>query len=161
MSGNFIGCCTHWKLYSLFLSVIICWILDSGASDHVAGNHYLLSKLSPPKISQHITVADGSKAQVTGIGQATPLPELSLTSVLFVPSSPFNLISVSQLPRTFDCSITFTVNSFCIQDRSTGRTIGTGYEAHGLYYFESPPSVVCTTTKSPSHSSSFGSPKFK
>ncbi|PNX83693.1 receptor-like protein kinase, partial [Trifolium pratense] len=53
------------------------WILDSGASDHVAGDRYLLLKLSPPKISQHITVADGSKAKVTGIGQATPLPELS------------------------------------------------------------------------------------
>ncbi|MCI21740.1 receptor-like protein kinase, partial [Trifolium medium] len=52
------------------------WILDSGAFDHVAGNPSLISNLLPPRIPHIITVANGSKAQVVGIGQASPLPSL-------------------------------------------------------------------------------------
>ena len=36
------------------------WIIDSGASDHIAGNSSLFSSLSPPKIPHFITLADGS-----------------------------------------------------------------------------------------------------
>lgn len=59
------------------------WILDSGASDHVVGNHSLVHNLLPPIISHNITLANGSKAQVPGIGQVSLLPSLSLDSVLF------------------------------------------------------------------------------
>ena len=81
------------------------WVLDSGASDHVVGDPSLISNLSPLKIPHNITVANGSNAQVTGIGQASPLPSLSLNYVLFVPGSPFNLISISKLTQSLNCSI--------------------------------------------------------
>lgn len=58
------------------------WVLDSGASDHVFGNPYLLSKMFQPKTPYHITFADGSKANASGIGQATPLSSLSLDYAL-------------------------------------------------------------------------------
>jgi hypothetical protein len=71
------------------------WILDSGAPDHVVGNPSLIFILLPPKIpltcyllkylTTSITLANGSKTLVTGIGQALPLPSLSLNYVLFVP----------------------------------------------------------------------------
>jgi hypothetical protein len=61
------------------------WILDSGAPDHVVGNPSLIFNLLPPKIPHNITLANGSKTLVTGIGQALPLPSLSLNYVLFVP----------------------------------------------------------------------------
>ncbi|PNY16464.1 receptor-like protein kinase, partial [Trifolium pratense] len=105
------------------------WILDSGASDHVVGNPpnpSLISNLLPPKIPHSLTLANGSKTRVTGIGQASPLPSLSLNYVLFVPDSPFNLISISKLANG---SITFCSNSFSIQERGTGKTNGTGYES--------------------------------
>ncbi|XP_057430639.1 uncharacterized protein LOC130723554 isoform X1 [Lotus japonicus] len=44
------------------------WILDSGASDHMAGNPSLFNNLTPPKAPHSVTLADGSKAQVMGIG---------------------------------------------------------------------------------------------
>jgi len=125
------------------------WVLDSGASDHVAGYPSLISNLSPPKIPHNITVANGPKAQVTGIGQASPLPSLSLNYVLFVPGSPFNLISISKLPQSLNCSITFSSDSFLIQDRSTGKIIGTGSESQGLYYLHSHPSTICGVSASP------------
>ena len=131
------------------LSFFVCWILDFGASDHIAGNPSFFSTLSSPKTPHHITLADGSKAKATGIGQASPLPSLSLDSVLFIPGCPFNLISLSQLTRTLNCSVTFTADFFLIQDRGTGQMIGAGSESRGLYYLQPPSSTICAVTESP------------
>ncbi|KAK2380773.1 putative mitochondrial protein [Trifolium repens] len=125
------------------------WILDSGASDHVVGNPSLISNLLPPKIPHSLTLANGSKAQVTGVGQASPLPSLLLNYVLFVPGSPFNLISISKLTSSLNCSITFCSNSFSIQERGTGKTIGTGFESQGLYYLHNQSSTICGVSASP------------
>jgi len=110
------------------------WIIDSGAFDHTVGNSSLFSSLSPPKIPHFITLADGSRVTATGIGHVSPTSSLSLNSVLLIPGCPFNIISLSQLTRSHNCSVTFDANSFVIQERGTGRTIGVGYESHGLYY---------------------------
>jgi transposase InsO family protein len=122
------------------------WVLDSGASDHMTGNKSLLSHLSYSDSLPSVTVADGSKAKVQGLGRAHPLPNLSLESVLYIPGCPFNLISVHKLIRTLDCSVLFNANSVHIQDRRTGRTIGAGSEAGGLYHL-SPP-VACASIAS-------------
>jgi hypothetical protein len=98
------------------------WVLDSGASDHMTGNQSLLSQLSYSDSLPSVTVADGSKIKVQGLGQAHPLPNLSLDSVLYIPGCPFNLISVNKLTRTLDCSVLFTNNSVYVQDRRTRRT---------------------------------------
>ena len=70
-----------------------------------------------------------------GSGQVSLSP-LKLNSVLFVPQCPYNLISLSQLTRSLNCSVTFTANSFVIQEHGTGRLIGEGRESRGLYYLE-------------------------
>ena len=87
---------------------------DSGASDHIADNSSLFSSLSPPKISHFITLADGSRVATTGIDHVSPTSSLSLNSVLLIPGCPFNIISLSQLPYSHNCSVTFDVNSFVI-----------------------------------------------
>ena len=112
------------------------WIIDSGASDHIAGNSSLFSSLSPPKIPHFITLADGSRVAATRISHVSPTSSLSLNSVLLIPGCPFNIISLSQLTRSHNCSVTFDANSFVIQERGTGRTIGVGHESHGLYYLK-------------------------
>jgi len=122
------------------------WILDPGDSDHVAGNPSLLSKITQPKIPHHITIVDGSKAKASGVGQATPLPSLNLDYVLFVFNCPFNLIYVSRLTKSLNCSITFTSDSFVIQDRSAKQMIGAGYESHGLYYLQSSSTIASSST---------------
>jgi len=65
----------------------------------IVSNPSIISNLSPPKIPDYITLANGSKAHIIGIGQASPLPSQSLNYVLFVPSCSFNLISMSKLTR--------------------------------------------------------------
>ena len=61
---------------------------------------------------------------------------LSIDNVLYVPGSPFNLLSISRLTRSLDCVISFTKDSVTLQDRSSGRMIGTGCESHGLYQLQ-------------------------
>ena len=70
-----------------------------------------------------ITLANGSQTMAKGIDSACPLPSISLTSVLYVPDSPFNLISISKLTRGLNYVITFSDNSVTLQDRSTRKTI--------------------------------------
>lgn len=137
------------------------WVLDSGASDHVVGDPSLISNLSPPKIPHNITVANGSKAQVTGIGQASPLPSLSLNYVLFVPGSPFNLISISKLTQSLNCfyNIFFRLFPYTRPKYGkdnwnriliTGSLLSPFSSIHHLWCF-------CISIY---HSSSFGSSKF-
>ena len=126
------------------------WILDSGASDHLSGNKDLLSSLTITSPLPTITLVNATQTMAKGIGFACPLPSLFLTFVLYVPDSPFNLISISKLIHYLNCSITFSHSSVTLQDRSTGRTIGIGHKFQGLYHLSSAPSsIFCTSTDEP------------
>ena len=110
------------------------WILDSDASDHLSGNTDLFSSLIITSPLPTITLANGTQTMAKGIGSACPLPFLSLAFVLYVPDSPFNLISISKLIHDLNCSITFSHSSVTLQDRSTGRMIHIAHESQGLYH---------------------------
>ena len=125
------------------------WILDSGASDHISGNKSSFSSMSFPKIPHFVTVANESKVTSQGIGHVSLSSSLKLNFVLFIPHCPYNLISLSQLTRSLNCSVTFNANSFVIQEHGTGRLIGEGHESRGLYYLESSFPVSCFATSEP------------
>ena len=140
-SGNVSACLLH---------SLGPWILDSGASDHLSGNKNLFSSLTITSPLPVITLANGTQTMAKGIGSANPLPSLSLSSVLYVPDSPFNLISVSKLIRDLNCSVTFSNSSVTLQDRSTGRMIGIGHESQGLFHLSSTPSSnICASSDDP------------
>ena len=96
------------------------------------------------------TFANGSQTIAKDIGLGCPFPSLPLTSILYVPNSPFNLISISKLTHDINCLVTFSNNSITLQDRSMGRTIGIGHDSQGLFHLSSPScSTVCTSTDTP------------
>ncbi|RVW42526.1 Retrovirus-related Pol polyprotein from transposon TNT 1-94 [Vitis vinifera] len=141
--GNASACLTH-------TSSLGPWILDSGASDHLSGNKDLFSSITTTSDLPTVTLANGSQTVAKGIGLALPLPSLPLTSVLYTPECPFNLISISKLTHTLNCSITFSDKFVTLQDRSTGKTIGIGRESQGLYHLTSDSSpAVCISTDAP------------
>ena len=81
---------------------------------------------------------------------AHPLPSLPLTSVLYILECPFNLISISKITRTLNCSIIFSDKFVTLQDRSTGKTIDIGRESQGLYHLTSKSSpTICVSTYAP------------
>jgi hypothetical protein len=110
------------------------WVIDSGASDHMTGNSSLLSNISDPCSPFSVTVANGTKTPVQGIGTVST-PNLTFSNVLYLPEFPFNLLSVHKLTVALHCSIVF-FPSYCVfQDLKTKRMIGGGFEKDGLYYF--------------------------
>ncbi|RVW36465.1 Retrovirus-related Pol polyprotein from transposon TNT 1-94 [Vitis vinifera] len=141
--GNASACLTH-------TSSLGPWILDSGASDHLSGNKDLFSSITTTSALPNVTLANGSQTVAKGIGLPLPLPSLPLTSVLYTPECPFNLISISKTTRTLNCSITFSDKFVTLQDRSTGKTIGIGRESQGLYHLTSDSSpAACISTDAP------------
>lgn len=111
----------HQPSSSSFVSTssIGLWILDSGAYDHMTGNKSILSHLSYSDSFPSVTVADGSKIKVHGLGQAHSLPNLSLEYILYISGCPFNLIYVHKLTHTLDCSLIFNDKSVYVQNRRT------------------------------------------
>ena len=75
-----------------------------------------------------ITLANGSQSMAKEIGLACLLPSVPLTSVIYVPNCPFNMIYISKLTRELNCLIAFSDNSITLQDQSMGRTIVIGRE---------------------------------
>ena len=77
------------------------WIIDSGATDHMIGNHKTFSTFrthsTPPVI-----VADGSTYEIKGSGTVKPTSSITLSSVLNLPNLAFNLISISKLTKKFE-----------------------------------------------------------
>ena len=116
------------------------WILDSGASNHIFGNKDLFSSLTITSPLPMITLANGSQTIAKGIGSACPLPSIPLTSIIYVPNSHFNLISINKLTCDLNCLIIFSDNSVTLQDWSTGRTIDIEREFQGLFHLSSPSS---------------------
>ena len=83
-----------------------------------------------------VTLADGSISCVLRLRTIHPTPLITLTSVLSLPQFSFNLISMSKLTRTHNCSISFFPDHCLIRDLSTKQIIGRGCEFGGLYILE-------------------------
>ncbi|XP_075076488.1 uncharacterized protein LOC142163133 [Nicotiana tabacum] len=111
------------------------WIIDSGATHHIAGE--LEALVVKDKVDTHrneqVHLPTGGKANVSHIGKAIILDKEELDAVLFVPEFKFNLLSVSKLTRQLLCSVNFFPDFCLFQDLYTGRVRGIGREKGGLY----------------------------
>ena len=76
-----------------------------------------------------VTLANGSQTIAKGIGSTCLIPSLPLTSIIYVPDCPFNLISISKLIRDLNFLINFFDHSIALQDQSTRQTIDIGLES--------------------------------
>ncbi|KAL0313653.1 UNVERIFIED_CONTAM: hypothetical protein Scaly_2913400 [Sesamum calycinum] len=117
------------------------WVIDSGATSHLTGNrsHFLTLSTSPK--FPPVRFADGSYSPISGSGTVQPTAYLTLTNVLFAPKFPVNLLSISQLTKTHNCSVTFYPSYCVIQDLQTRRMIGTSHERGGLYFPDTTPPI--------------------
>ncbi|TXG59600.1 hypothetical protein EZV62_014173 [Acer yangbiense] len=113
------------------------WILDYGANDHMTGELSLFSSpLVPTNAS--VRVADGSITAISSKGDVRLSSDITPSSVLHVPKIAFNLLSVSCIAKSFDCAVIFLPDHCFLQDRTSKRIFGRGYEHEGLYYFGDP-----------------------
>lgn len=126
-------------------SSIDTWIIDSGATDHMANNSKSLFNFSPNSIKSIVSVANGSKVPVLGSGKVNLFSGCPSSNALFVPSFPTQLLSVGRITNSLNCNVIFSPTSVTFQDRTSGKKIGEGVYSHGLYLFQ-PSSTACHTS---------------
>ena len=113
-----------------------CWIVDSGASDHMTDDKTLFISYSSISTPLAIRIADDSLLVARGIGSVKISDTLILHSVLHVPNLKCSLLSVSKLANDVRCRANFFATYCLFQDLLTGTTIGSARELDGLYYLD-------------------------
>ena len=76
------------------------WVLDSGARDHSTGNQSFFPSLSTTGYLPSVTMTNGYRIPSHGVAIINLFPSLSIDNVLYVPRSPFNLLSISHLTHS-------------------------------------------------------------
>jgi hypothetical protein len=110
------------------------WVLDSGANDHMTGESSIFSSPLIP-VTQSVSLADGSTSHISHKGDVFLSSDIMLSSVLHIPNFAFNLLSVSRLAKSLNCAVIFLPFHCLLQDLSSKKIFGRGYERDGLYYF--------------------------
>lgn len=118
------------------------WIIDSGATDHITSSSQLLYKDKNCSLPP-VLLPSGEQANIDAKGSVSLNSVYYLHDVLSVPTFKVDLMSVSRLTRSLNCSVTFFPYWCILQDLDTRRTIGLGKQRDGLYYL-----VALATTKS-------------
>jgi hypothetical protein len=111
------------------------WVVDSGATSHMASDGgILLTSLPPPNMAA--TVGNGSRLSITSSGHTllhTPTTNFSLRDVLVVPHLVRNLLSVRKFTRDNNCSLEFDAFGFSVKDLQTQRVMLRCNSAGDLY----------------------------
>lgn len=90
------------------------WIIDSGASHHMTGMSSLFSTYRVCSSRDKVRIVDGSLSSVVGTGDISHTSSMSLSSIFHVPNFKYNLVSLSHLTKSMNCSITFFSFSLCL-----------------------------------------------
>ncbi|CAL9022379.1 unnamed protein product [Prunus brigantina] len=113
---------------------MIFWVIDSGATDHMTNkitNLYDFEKMTKPS---QVSVANGKGVSVVGRGKIKLISENFESMALYVPSFPFQLLSVGRITNSLNCCAVFSPHNVIFQDLVTKKTIGEGFYLNGLYY---------------------------
>lgn len=111
------------------------WIVDSGATHHISNKFTRLCDFHPCSTPSFVSVANGKGAPIKGKGKMNLVSENISSDVLYVPSFPFQLLSVKKLTSSLNCEVLFTPSKVIFQDLVTKKMIGEGFLINGLYYF--------------------------
>ena len=86
-----------------------CWIIDSGATDHMINKVTNLHRFKPLSSPSHVSVANGKNVLVLGKGEINLLSNKTPSTALYVPSFPFQLLSIGKIINTLNCRAIFSL----------------------------------------------------
>ncbi|KAF3671354.1 hypothetical protein T459_28432 [Capsicum annuum] len=109
--------------------------VDSGASNHMTNNSGNLIDLKNYNGPDKIIVGNGSKLDITHIGNTTK-SGLKLKEVLVVPKITKNLLSVHNIAKDNSCTLEFDESDFFVKDKKTRTLLAKGSSKDGLYALE-------------------------
>ena len=92
------------------------WIIDSGATDHMANSPSSVFNFAPNLNRRNISVANGSTVPVLGNGKINFFPHSSTSDAFVVPSFHVQLLSVGKITNSLNCDVHFSSTSIIFQD---------------------------------------------
>ncbi|KAM0978185.1 hypothetical protein ACFX2C_014185 [Malus domestica] len=95
------------------------WIVDSGATDHITNKTSCLHECQKLTDPTHVYVANGKGELVLGKGKIRLMGNDVESTALYVPSFPFQLLSIGKITHTLDCFAIFSPHNVVFQDRVT------------------------------------------
>ncbi|KAL0360335.1 UNVERIFIED_CONTAM: hypothetical protein Sradi_3718000 [Sesamum radiatum] len=114
------------KVSNLTKIDLSCWIIDSGATNHICANITFFKSYSKPLHPQFIHLPDGSKKAVLYTGNVQLNDTITLDHVLFIPDFSVNLLSVSQLSKSRPYQFLFSQHDCVLQDLVTKASLLVG-----------------------------------
>ncbi|PKU80705.1 Retrovirus-related Pol polyprotein from transposon TNT 1-94 [Dendrobium catenatum] len=112
------------------------WYLDSGASSHLTADPSHLSNPAPYSGNSQVIIGNGHHLPIQHTGNGilpTPSGNLVLNNIHQVPNLSFNLLSIYQLTRDNNCTVSFNCHGYQIKDTMTNRILLQGPCHRGLY----------------------------
>ncbi|CAM8888862.1 unnamed protein product [Rhodiola kirilowii] len=128
---------------------LVEWVIDSGATDHFACNIDMFFDIHKVSSTCTVSLPNGKTTLVKLVGKVALTDNIVLHEVYYVPEFQFNLISVSKLTASSNCSIEFTKDICAIQDHAHKTNLRIGRLVRGLYHLDvenSSCKSTCTVT---------------
>uniref|UniRef100_M1CPP5 Integrase core domain containing protein n=1 Tax=Solanum tuberosum TaxID=4113 RepID=M1CPP5_SOLTU len=116
---------------------ILKWIIDTGASHHMIGDPRYLQHKDLIENAGKVQLPTGDSANVSHIGDCHIGGGDVFRKVLCVPAFKFNLMSVYQVTKNLNCSVTFFPKYCVFQDLSSVKMRVIGEKEDGLYTLSS------------------------
>ncbi|GJX50035.1 retrovirus-related pol polyprotein from transposon TNT 1-94 [Tanacetum coccineum] len=120
-------------LCHLGMDVILDWISDTGASDHMSSHLHLFISVKTLKHPITVHLPNGRTKTVTFVGQVKFTPFLTLNNVFYVPDFQLNLLYVGRLIRDQGHNAYLYLNDFAFQVPSTNQIVVVGKGSKCLY----------------------------
>ncbi|KAI5387065.1 uncharacterized protein LOC127103018 [Lathyrus oleraceus] len=114
------------------------WISDTGATNHISFDKTAFLTCTNI-IHVHVNLPGGPHITASMSGSVIVSPSLTLHNVLYMPIFHVNLISISKLVSSNNCSVHFTVDTCQIMQNLSKAMIGTTRLQRGLYVLDSAP----------------------
>lgn len=114
------------------------WIIDIGATNHMASNLDIVeNKLEVAGIHiKKVHLPNGEVSDVTNMGSCNVANAGRIDNVLYLPEFKHNLLSVSKITKEINCCAIFYLGFYLLQDLCSRKVKVIGKERRGLYLLQ-------------------------
>lgn len=112
------------------------WIVDLRVFYHMIGMSSFFFSYFICSRKDKVRITDGFYSSIEGKGSIHVAPTLPLSFVLHVLNFTLNLLFVSHLTKSLNCSVTFFPSHCIFQDLDLKMTISGGHKDNGLYILD-------------------------